>query len=216
MQLYLDTANIEEIREIAAWGVLGGVTTNPSLLAREGVAVEAFVREISAYVKGPLSLEVMAEDCASMVEQALRLRNYGENVVIKLPMTPEGLKACHRLRAREIPTNLTLVFSANQALLAARAGATYVSPFVGRLNDLGNEGKSLIAEIRRIFDRFPIDTKIIAASIRTPRDVTDAALNCADIATVPYGVMKKCIGHPLTDSGLERFRADWENSGLIL
>lgn len=216
MQLYLDTANGKEIREIAAWGVLSGVTTNPSLLAREGVAVEAFVREVLAYVSGPLSLEVTADTRDFMVEQAFRLREYGENVVIKLPLTAEGLAACHELRAHGIPTNLTLVFSANQALLAARAGAAYVSPFVGRLNDLGEEGKTLIAEIRRIFDRFHIDTKIIAASIRTPRDVTDAALNGADIATVPYGVMKKCIGHPLTDSGLERFRADWENSGLTL
>lgn len=216
MQLYLDTANGKEIREIAAWGVLSGVTTNPSLLAREGVAVEAFVREVSAYVSGPLSLEVTADTRDFMVEQAFRLREYGENVVIKLPLTAEGLAACHELRAYGVPTNLTLVFSANQALLAARAGAAYVSPFVGRLNDLGDEGKTLIAEIRWIFDRFHIDTKIIAASIRTPRDVTDAALNGADIATIPYGVMKKCIGHPLTDSGLERFKADWESSGLTL
>lgn len=216
MQLYLDTANAEEIKEIAGWGVLSGVTTNPSLLAREGVAIDAFVQKIASYVSGPLSLEVTAEKRDGMVEQALHLKEYGKNVVIKLPLTAEGLAACHELRGLGIPANLTLVFSANQALLAARAGAAYVSPFIGRLNDLGNEGKNLIAEIRQIYDCFHIDTKIIAASIRTPRDVTDAALYGADIATIPYGVMKKCIDHPLTDHGLEQFKADWDSSGLTL
>lgn len=216
MQLYLDTANVGEIKEIASWGILNGITTNPSLLAKEGVSVKDFMAEIAPVITGPLSLEVTAEDRDAMVEQALHLVKYGENVVIKLPLTAEGLAACSKLKAMGIPTNLTLVFSANQALMAARAGATYVSPFIGRLNDLGSEGKQLIAEIRQIFDRYGIETKIIAASIRSPRDVTDAALNGADIATIPYGVMKKCLGHPLTDNGLEKFKADWENSGLTL
>ena len=216
MELYLDTANVNEIKEIASWGILSGITTNPSLLAKEGVSVKDFMAEIAPVISGPLSLEVTAENRDAMVEQALHLKEYGENVVIKLPLTAEGLAACSKLHAMGIPTNLTLVFSANQALLAARAGATYVSPFVGRLNDNGAEGKVLIDEIRRIFDRYGIKTKIIAASIRSPRDVTDAALNGADIATIPYGVMKKAIGHPLTDNGLERFKADWQNSGLSL
>ena len=216
MQLYLDTANVGEIKEIASWGILNGITTNPSLLAKEGVSVKDFMAEIAPVITGPLSLEVTAEDRDAMVEQALHLVKYGENVVIKLPLTAEGLAACSKLNAMGIPTNLTLVFSANQALMAARAGATYVSPFIGRLNDLGSEGKQLIAEIRQIFDRYGIETKIIAASIRSPRDVTDAALNGADIATIPYGVMKKCLGHPLTDNGLEKFKADWENSGFTL
>lgn len=216
MQLFLDTANVEEIKEIASWGILNGITTNPSLLAKEGVSVKDFMAEIAPVISGPLSLEVTAENRDAMVEQALHLIKYGENVVIKLPLTAEGLAACSKLKDLGIPTNLTLVFSANQALMAARAGATYVSPFVGRLNDLGSEGKQLIGEIRQIFDRFGLETKIIAASIRTPRDVTDAALNGADIATIPYGVMKKCLGHPLTDNGLEKFKADWENSGLTL
>lgn len=216
MQLFLDTANVNEIKEIASWGILSGITTNPSLLAKEGVSVKDFMAEIAPVVSGPLSLEVTAEDRETMVEQALHLKEYGKNVVIKLPLTAEGLAACSKLTEMGIPTNVTLVFSANQALLAARAGATYVSPFIGRLNDLGSEGKVLIDEIRQIFDRYGLETKIIAASIRSPRDVTDSALCGADIATIPYGVMKKCIGHPLTDNGLEKFKADWENSGLSL
>lgn len=216
MDLYLDTANIEEIKEIAAWGILSGVTTNPSLLAKAGINVKDFMVEIAALVTGPLSLEVTAEDSETMVEQAKFLKNYGENVVIKLPLTAEGLKACRTLKELRTDTNLTLVFSANQALLAARAGATYVSPFVGRINDNGAEGKVLLAEIRAIFDRYHLATKIIAASIRSPRDVTDAALAGADIATIPYSVMKKMIKHPLTDNGLDQFKDDWEKSGLTL
>lgn len=216
MELYLDTANVKEIQEIAAWGILSGVTTNPSLLAKEGVSIKDFMAEIASVVSGPLSLEVTAEDCDTMMEQARHLRTYGKNVVVKLPLTPSGLTVCRKLREIGVPTNLTLVFSAAQALLAARAGATYVSPFMGRLNDNGGEGKLLIQEIRRIFDGYGLETKIIAASIRSPRDVTDAALNGADIATIPYGVMKKAIGHPLTDDGLARFKADWQNSGLSL
>jgi transaldolase len=216
MELYLDTANLAEIREIADWGILSGVTTNPSLLAKAGINVKDFMAEIASLVTGPLSLEVTAEDADTMVEQAKFLKTYGENVVIKLPLTEAGLKACGLLKKAGIPTNLTLVFSANQALLAARAGATYVSPFVGRLNDNGAAGNLLLEEIRAIFDRYQQKTKIIAASIRSPRDVTDAALFGADIATIPYGVMKKMVKHPLTDVGLAQFKADWEKSGLCL
>ena len=216
MELYLDTAVMEEIREIASWGILSGVTTNPSLLAKAGVSVADFMKGIEPLISGPLSLEVTAEDAETMVAQGLKLREYGENVVIKLPLTAEGLKACGRLKEKGIPANLTLVFSANQALLAARAGAAYVSPFIGRLNDNGAEGALLIQEIRAIFDRYGLKTKIIAASVRSPRDVTEAALGGADIATIPYAVMKKMVAHPLTDDGLRRFRADWENSGLSL
>lgn len=216
MELYLDTAKLSEIREIAAWGILSGVTTNPSLLAKAGVDVKDFMADIASLVTGPLSLEVTAKDAETMVEQANFLKSYGKNVVIKLPLTEAGLMACVMLKKAGVPTNLTLVFSANQALLAARAGATYVSPFVGRINDNGAEGKLLLAEIRDIFDRYQLKTKIIAASIRSARDVTDAALAGADIATIPYGVMKKMVKHPLTDIGLAQFEADWEKSGLSL
>lgn len=216
MELYLDTAKLEEIREVADWGILSGVTTNPTLLSKAGINVKDFMAEISSLVTGPLSLEVTAEDTPTMVEQAKFLKTYGENVVIKLPLTEAGLKACGILKKAGIPTNLTLVFTANQALMAARAGATYVSPFVGRINDNGAEGKLLLTEIRAIFDRYHLDTKIIAASIRSPRDVTDAALAGSDIATIPYAVLKKMVRHPLTDNGLAQFKADWGKSGLSL
>lgn len=216
MKLFLDTAVVEEIREIASWGVLSGITTNPSLLAKAGRSVPDFMREIDSLVKGPLSLEVTAESSEEMLKEARKLRGYGENVVIKLPLTPEGLKTCGQLKEEGISSNLTLVFSANQALLAAAAGADYVSPFIGRLNDNGADGNGLIREIRTIFDRYGITAKIIAASIRDPRNVTEAALNGADIATIPYAVMKKMIAHPLTVDGLRKFKEDWENSRLSL
>ena len=216
MKLFLDTAVVEEIREIASWGVLSGITTNPSLLAKAGRSVPDFMREIDSLVQGPLSLEVTAESSEEMLKEARKLRGYGENVVIKLPLTPEGLKTCGQLKEEGISSNLTLVFSANQALLAAAAGADYVSPFIGRLNDNGADGNGLIREIRTIFDRYGIAAKIIAASIRDPRNVTEAALNGADIATIPYAVMKKMIAHPLTVDGLRKFKEDWENSRLSL
>jgi transaldolase len=216
MELYLDTAKLEEIREVADWGILSGVTTNPTLLSKAGINVKDFMGEIASLVTGPLSLEVTAEDADTMVEQAKFLKTYGENVVIKLPLTEAGLKTCGILKKAGIPTNMTLVFSANQALMAARAGATYVSPFVGRINDNGADGTLLLAEIRAIFDRYHLESKIIAASIRSPRDVTEAALAGSDIATIPYAVMKKMVKHPLTDNGLAQFKADWEKSGLSL
>lgn len=209
MELYLDTANIDEIKEIASWGVLAGLTTNPSLLAKEGIAIKDFMAEAEKYVKGPLSLEVLSETAAEMLAEAKELKSYGDNVVIKLPLTQEGLKAQAQLRDLGYATNMTLVFSANQALLAARAGATYVSPFVGRVDDIGSEGKALVAEIKAIFSQYGLPTKVIAASIRTARDVTDAALAGADISTIPHAIMKKMVMHPLTDKGLERFKEDW-------
>lgn len=214
MELYLDTANLEEIKEIASWGVLAGLTTNPSLLAKERVPVADFMKEAERYVKGPLSLEVLGETADSMVKDARHLQKYGDNVVIKIPLTEEGLKALKILSAEGFQTNLTLVFSANQALLAAKAGATYVSPFVGRVDDTGAEGKALVEEIKQIFRQYQLKTKIIAASIRSARDVTDAAVAGADIATIPYGIFKKMVAHPLTDIGLEKFKADWVKSGI--
>lgn len=209
MELYLDTANLQEIKEIAAWGVLAGLTTNPSLLAKEGVPLADFMAEAEKYVKGPLSLEVLSEDAESMVAEAQKLKAFGDNIVIKLPLTEEGLKAQTALKSQGYHTNMTLVFSANQALLAARAGATYVSPFVGRVDDIGSEGKALVAEIKSIFQQYGLPTKIIAASIRTARDVVDAALAGADIATIPHAIMKKMVQHPLTDAGLAKFKSDW-------
>lgn len=216
MKLYLDTAKPEEIREIAAWGVLSGLTTNPSLLAKAGISVGDFMAEVVTLISGPVSLEVTAEDADEMIKQASHLRRYGENVVIKVPLTAQGLCACHTLANRGMAVNLTLVFSANQALLAAEAGAAYVSPFVGRLHDNGADGIRLVEEIRRVLDRCAHRPEIIAASIRSPRDVTEAALAGADIATIPYDIMKKMLYHPLTKEGLDRFKTDWQNSGLSL
>ena len=214
MELYLDTANLGEIKEIASWGVLAGLTTNPSLLAKEKIPVADFMREAENYVTGPLSLEVLGETADSMIEDARHLKKYGDNVVIKLPLTEEGLKALKVLSAEGFQTNLTLIFSANHTLLAAKAGATYVSPFVGRVDDIGAEGKALVEEIKLIFQQYQLKTKIIAASIRSARDVTDAAVAGADIATIPYGIFKKMVAHPLTDVGLEKFKADWAKSGI--
>ncbi|MEG1336582.1 MAG: transaldolase family protein, partial [Clostridiales bacterium] len=183
MELYLDTANLDEIKEIAAWGVLSGLTTNPSLLAKEKIPVSDFMAEVRKYVDAPLSLEVLGDLAEDMVKDAKNLQKYGDNIVIKLPLTEEGLKAQTILFSLGFKTNMTLVFSANQALLAARAGATYVSPFVGRVDDVGAEGKALIEEIKTIFWQYDIKTKVIAASIRSARDVSDAALAGADIAT---------------------------------
>ncbi|MEG1478820.1 MAG: fructose-6-phosphate aldolase, partial [Clostridiales bacterium] len=201
MELYLDTANLDEIKEISAWGVLSGLTTNPSLLAKEKIPVSDFMAEVRKYVDAPLSLEVLGDLAEDMVKDAKNLQKYGDNIVIKLPLTEEGLKAQTILFSLGFKTNMTLVFSANQALLAARAGATYVSPFVGRVDDVGAEGKALIEEIKTIFWQYDIKTKVIAASIRSARDVSDAALAGADIATIPYAIMKKMVKHPLTDAG---------------
>lgn len=212
MELYLDTANIEEIREIVRWGVLAGVTTNPTLVAKSGRDLKAVIVEIAETVKGPVSAEVISTDAEGMIREAHELARLSGYVVIKVPMTPEGLAATRVLADEGIPVNVTLVFSPTQALLAARAGARYVSPFVGRVDDISWDGIALIEKISEIFQIHDLPTKIIAASIRHPRHVVDAALAGADIATVPYKVMKQMVEHPLTDKGIERFLADWRQA----
>lgn len=209
MKLFVDTANVAEIKDAAEMGILSGVTTNPSLIAKEGRNFVAVLKEIVEIVDGPISAEVVSLDADSMVEEGLPLAEIHKNIVIKVPMTAEGLKAVHRFAKRGIKTNVTLVFSANQALLAARAGASFVSPFIGRLDDISFNGVELIADISTIFDIHGIETEIIAASIRHPMHVTEAAKAGAHIATCPYGVLDRMIKHPLTDQGIERFLADW-------
>ena len=211
MKLFIDTANVDEIREANDLGVICGVTTNPSLIAREGRAFEEVVREITTIVDGPISAEVISLEADKMVEEAVPLSKIHKNIVIKIPMCAEGLKAVKRLTAMGIKTNVTLIFSSAQALLAARAGATFVSPFLGRLDDIGQTGMTLIDEIVEIFETHGIGTEIIAASIRNPIHVIDAARAGAHIATIPYGVIKQMIGHPLTTNGIERFLKDWES-----
>ena len=200
---------MDEIREAASWGILDGVTTNPSLIAKEGRDFITVVREITEIVDGPISAEVMSDDAAGMVDEARKLAEIHQNITIKIPMTEEGLKAVHVLSGENIKTNVTLIFSANQALLAARAGASYVSPFVGRLDDVGTDGVSLVSDISEIYALYGIPTEIIAASIRTPMNVLQCAKAGADIATVPYEVLKKMFRHPLTDDGIARFKRDW-------
>ena len=211
MQLYLDTANIDEIREVSEWGILSGVTTNPSLLAREGRDVKDVIEEISELVDGPISVEAISTRAEDMVAEGRELVKLGDNVAVKIPMIPEGLKAVARLNAEGIACNVTLVFSSGQALLAARAGAAYVSPFVGRLDDIGADGIGLVGDVVEVFAYHDIETQVIAASLRHPRHVMESALAGADIATVPYGVLESMVAHPLTDSGLERFLSDWES-----
>ena len=210
MKLFIDTANVAHIREINEWGVICGVTTNPSLIAKEGRDFAEVVKEITTIVDGPISAEVIDVNAPGMVKEALELVKIHKNIVIKIPMTAEGLKATKILADKKIKTNVTLVFSAVQALLAARAGATYVSPFLGRLDDIGMDGMNLIEEITDIFDLHEISTEIIAASIRNPIHVTAAARTGAHIATIPYPTFLQMLNHPLTDSGIERFLKDWE------
>lgn len=210
MKLFIDTANTDEIRKANEMGVICGVTTNPSLIAKEGRVFKEVVKEITTIVDGPISAEVISLEADKMVEEALELAAIDKNIVIKIPMTGEGLKAVSILSKKGIHTNVTLIFSPAQALLAVRAGASYVSPFIGRLNDISSNGNKLIESIADIFDIHGIETEIIAASIRSPEDVTDAALAGADIATIPYKVICQMINHPLTDAGIERFLKDWE------
>ena len=210
MKIFIDTANVEEIKAANDMGVICGVTTNPSLIAKEGKVFKDVVTEITSIVDGPISAEVISLEADKMIEEAAELSKIHKNIVIKIPMTAEGLKAVKKLSAMRIKTNVTLIFSPAQALLAARAGASYVSPFVGRLNDISSNGNGLIESISEIFETHNIDTEIIAASIRSPEDVVDAALAGAHIATVPYGVICRMICHPLTDAGIERFLKDWE------
>lgn len=210
MKLFIDTANIDEIKEINEWGVICGVTTNPSLIAKEGRDFKEVVKGIAEIVDGPISAEVISLDKDGMLYEARELAKIHPNIVIKIPMTADGLKAVKVLSKEGIKTNVTLIFSANQALLAALAGATYVSPFIGRLDDIGNEGMNIIEEIVQVFDIHNIDTEIIAASIRHPIHVLEAAKAGAHIGTVPYKVLLQMLNHPLTDIGIEKFLKDWE------
>ena len=210
MKLFIDTANVEEIRKANDMGVICGVTTNPSLIAKEGRVFEEVVREITQIVDGPISAEVISLDSEGMIREAIELAKIHKNIIIKIPMTIEGLKAVKVLKKENIKTNVTLIFSASQALLAARAGASYVSPFVGRLDDISCDGMELISEIVDIFNNFNIETEIIAASIRHPMHVTKAARLGCHIATVPYKVIVQMTKHPLTDKGIDQFMKDWE------
>lgn len=210
MKLFIDTANVDHIREANELGVICGVTTNPSLIAKEGRDFKEVVKEITTIVDGPISAEVISMNADGMVAEALALVKIHKNIVIKIPMCAEGLKAVKRLSAEGVHTNVTLIFSAAQALLAARAGASYVSPFIGREDDIGSDGMTLIEDIAQIFDIYDIETEIIAASVRGPMHVVNAAKAGAHIATVPYSVLMQCINHPLTTSGIERFLKDWE------
>jgi transaldolase len=209
MKFFLDTANLDEIREVAGWGILDGVTTNPSLVAKEGGAFEDRIREICAIVSGPVSAEAVSTRADEIVPEARRLAAIAPNIAVKIPVGIEGLKATKVLAAESVAVNMTLVFSASQALLAAKAGARFVSPFIGRLDDASEDGMALIGEITTIFENYRIETEIIVASVRHPRHVVEAALLGADIATIPYGVMEKLVRHPLTDIGIERFLSDW-------
>lgn len=212
MKLFIDTANVEEIRKANELGVICGVTTNPSLIAREGKVFEDVIKEITTIEDGPISAEVVAADADGMVKEAKELSVIHPNIVIKIPITEEGLKAVKQLTALGIHTNVTLIFSPAQALLAAKAGATYVSPFIGRLDDISDNGISVIDDIATIFEIHGIQTEIIAASIRGPQDVTDAAKHGAHIATVPYKVIMQMLKHPLTDIGIQKFMDDWNQA----
>lgn len=217
MKIFLDTANIREIEEVASWGILSGVTTNPTLMAREeGADFEETVKKIASLVDGPISAETVSEDADGMVKEGMRFAAWHPNVVIKVPSTIEGLKAISWLKREGIRTNVTLCFNANQALLAARAGAFVVSPFVGRLDDISEPGMDLIQEIAEVFGMdAEIETQILAASIRHPRHIVEAAKAGADIATVPFGVLQQSMKHPLTEAGIERFLDDWRKREAV-
>ncbi|MBT1075308.1 fructose-6-phosphate aldolase [Geobacter grbiciae] len=210
MKFFIDTADVNEIREAHELGLVDGVTTNPSLIAKSGRKFEEVIKEITGIVDGPISAEVVSLDHDGMIREAEELAAIHKNIVIKLPMTPEGLKACTTLTKKGIKTNVTLIFTAMQALLAAKAGATYVSPFVGRLDDISQDGMGIIDDIKTIFDNYGYTAEIIVASVRNPIHVLNAALIGADIATIPFSVMLQLAKHPLTDAGIERFLKDWE------
>lgn len=212
MKLFLDTANVEDIKQVNDMGVICGVTTNPSLIAKEGRDFTEVVREIASIVDGPISGEVNSDDAEGMIAEAMEIVKIHKNMVVKIPMTAEGLKAVKVLSAQGIKTNVTLIFSATQALLAARAGATYVSPFLGRLDDISTNGMDLIRTVAEMFDIHGIETEIIAASVRHPMHVTDAALAGAHIATVPAKLVYQMLNHPLTNQGIEKFKKDWADA----
>ncbi len=211
MKLFIDTANINEIKEASSLGIVDGVTTNPTLIAREGRDFLGVVKEICAIVDGPISAEAVSKDAGDIIKEAAQLARLHKNIVVKIPLNPEGLKATKILSKDNIKTNLTLCFSATQALLAAKAGATYVSPFIGRLDDISQIGMDLIRDIKTIFKNYSFKTQIIVASVRNPVHVLEAAKAGADIATVPYNVLMALVKHPLTDIGIERFMKDWQN-----
>ncbi|MHB8058822.1 MAG: fructose-6-phosphate aldolase [Desulfuromonadaceae bacterium] len=211
MKFFIDTADVKEIREAHALGLVDGVTTNPSLIAKSGRKFKDVIKEIVSIVDGPISAEVIALDAPGMIKEGKELAKIHKNIVVKLPMTPEGLKACKTLTEKGIKTNVTLIFTPMQALLAAKAGATYVSPFVGRLDDISQNGMGIIEEIRTIFDNYGYMAEIIVASIRNPIHVLDSAMIGADVATIPYSVMIQLAKHPLTDAGIEKFLKDWES-----
>lgn len=210
MKLFIDTANVEHIREMAELGIIAGVTTNPTLIAKEGRDFLEVIKEITSIVDGPISGEVISLEAKGMIEEGIEIKKIHPNMVVKIPMTQEGLKATKALTDLGIETNVTLVFSVNQALLAATAGATYISPFVGRLEDTLHDGIQVVSEIREMLDIYGYSTQIISASIRTPKQMADSALVGAHIATVPYDVLKKAVQHPLTDKGIAAFMADWK------
>jgi len=210
MKFFIDTANVDEIKEAHLMGMVDGVTTNPSLIAKEGRDFEEIIRDICAIVDGPISAEVISLDAAEMVKEARRLAGIHENIVVKIPMTVDGIKATRQLAEEGINTNVTLVFSALQALMAAKAGATYVSPFIGRLDDQAQEGLVLIEQILEVYNNYAYNTEIIVASVRSPMHVLESAIMGADIVTVPFNVMQKFAQHPLTDKGLKAFLDDWE------
>lgn len=212
MQLFLDTANLDQIKKFAALGIVDGVTTNPTLIAKEGVALEKRIKEITAIVDGPISAEVISTDLKGMLEEGRKYAKWHENIYVKVPMTANGLMAVKAFKKEGIKTNVTLVFSAAQALLVAKLGAELVSPFIGRLDDISEDGMFLISEIKEIFENYSFHTRILVASIRHPRHIVDSAKLGADIATLPADVMEKLLNHPLTDIGLEKFLTDWKNA----
>lgn len=210
MRIFLDTANIEEIKEGVTWGVISGVTTNPTLASKEGRSFKELLKEICRIVEGPVSAEAVSLKAEEIIPEARELSRIASNVVIKIPVMPEGLKATRVLSKEGIKVNMTLVFSLNQALLAAQAGATFVSPFIGRIDDIGYDGLSTLADIVECYSYYGFQTEVIAASIRHPLHVVEAARIGADIATVPFGVLKQMVKHPLTEVGIEKFLSDWE------
>lgn len=216
MKFFVDTAEVTDIRELAGLGLLDGVTTNPSLIAKSGRQFKDVIAEICGIVDGPVSAEVVSLDFGGMMREAAGLRKIAKNVTVKVPLTLDGLKACKALTSDGCMVNVTLCFSANQALLAAKAGATFISPFLGRLDDIHLDGTELIAEIRQIYDNYAFDTEILAASVRTPLHVKQVALIGADVATCPPAVIKSLVKHPLTDKGIEQFLADWKKTGQTL
>lgn len=216
MKIFIDTADLDEIKELASWGIIDGVTTNPTLVAQSGRSFTEIMTHIFDIVDGPISLEVLSDDAAGMVKEAKQLttkiaEKYRKNITIKIPMTPEGLKAVRLLEKEKIKTNVTLVFSSNQALLAAKAGATFVSPFIGRLDDCGQDGMQIIKEIMEIYTKYDIKTQVIVASIRHPIHVIQAAQLGAHIATIPPKIIRLMVKHPLTDRGITQFKKDWDN-----